>query len=573
MADLAAVPATSGTVLARTSATEVIPGSNLADLAAGTVLPYLLPTLELGRIGLAGRSSPATLALLAGHGEIIDLTVDGAEPIDLLWLGEHPAACAVDDPRLPGLIAHLVTGGAVIGEVRSVGLRRSVRRLRDDLARAGLEIDQLLWLRPATGPVRTVVPADDIATIRFLVERGLAVAFYKVRAQHRVPPLAALERALASSMTVNRIGLRIGFVARRSSERSGEQIQAAASGSSPAASTPSEHLAPPRWLREAMAGAGLDLTGHRWALSSPGKYLSQKAIWYLVPPGATEPHLVAKVTRQAAMNERLENEVAILRQIESTDFGPTVSIPRAISIAHAGGLAIAVESVVPGQPFASRARPKLGDPALAVAVEWLTRMGAATQSAVSPSTIAEALGRSVDRCVRLYALTSAEETFLSDRVDRVAALGCPTVLMHGDPGTWNLLLTKDQHLGVLDWEAAEPDGLPLWDLFHLLRAYALLAGSRWLPHRSLKLARRHLVGGSPLTDAFASAVASYRLALGLPDGIAEPLYHLGWVQRAVKEASRLAPDRMAGGHYIRLLRAGMSAGPTPGLDRLVGRRD
>ena len=321
-----------------------------------------------------------------------------------------------------------------------------------------------------------------------------------------------------------------------------------------------------------MAGDGIDLSSHRWALSTPGSYLSQKAIWYLVPPGATEPDLVAKVTRQPALNGRLENEVAILRHIVSMDFGPKIAIPRALAIGRSDGLAIAVESALPGRPFASRARPRPGDPALAIAVEWLTRMGAATRAPVAPAAIAESLGRAVDRCARLYALTSGEQAFLADQVERVAAHGCPTVLMHGDPGTWNLLLTSDHHLGVLDWEAAELDGLPLWDLFHLLRAYASAsASSRWLPHRSLKLARRHLVDGSPLTDAFASAVASYRLAVGLPEEVVEPLYHLGWVHRAVKEASRLTPDRLAGGHYIRLLRAGMSGGPRPGLDRLLGR--
>jgi aminoglycoside phosphotransferase (APT) family kinase protein len=145
--------------------------------------------------------------------------------------------------------------------------------------------------------------------------------------------------------------------------------------------------------------------------------------------------------------------------------------------------------------------------------------------------------------------------------------------MHGDPGTWNLLLTPDSRLGILDWEAAEPDGLPLWDLFHLLRSYATLASSSWLPHRSLRLARRQLVDGSTLTATFAASVAAYRDALGLPAEIVEPLYHLGWVHRAVKEASRLAPDRLPSGHYVRLLRSGMSGHVTAGLDLLVGGRE
>ena len=47
----------------------------------------------------------------------------------------------------------------------------------------------------------------------------------------------------------------------------------------------------------------------------------------------------------------------------------------------------------------------------------------------------------------------------------------PLVFQHGDPGPWNVLITSDGRPGFLDWEAAEPHGMPLWDLFHFLRSF------------------------------------------------------------------------------------------------------
>ena len=78
-------------VLARTSATEIAPGSNQRESAGGGCLLYVLPKLKLGRIGLVGGSSPATVEMLARHGEIVDLWMGSGRPIDLLWLGEDPA--------------------------------------------------------------------------------------------------------------------------------------------------------------------------------------------------------------------------------------------------------------------------------------------------------------------------------------------------------------------------------------------------------------------------------------------------------------------------------------------------
>ena len=564
MADHDASVTSTGSVLARTTATEVVPGSNLRQSAAGGCLVYVLPGLNLGRIGLAGGSRPATVEMLARHGEIVDLWMGGGRPIDLLWLGEDPTALSPADPRLAGMTAHLAPGGRVVGEVRRFGSGRAVSRLGDDLAAAGLVIEHLVWMRPGSGPARTIVPAGDDAAIRFLMDRGLAAPLVRVRAKNRLPALADLERRLAASPSGNRFSLRIGFVARRQSDAP-NPIRLAEGAA------PSVDRGPaPRWLLEAMADGGLDIGDHRWAFSAPGEYASQKVIWYLFAPDAAAPDLVLKMTRDPGFNNRLENEVETLRRLDGVDLGPNVQVPRASTLRYSAGLAIAVESSVEGDPFAARASLEPDDPALAIAVDGLTRLGAATKAPASATGLRDALTVNLDRCNRLYELTSRERAFLAARIERVVDLGCPTVLMHGDPGTWNLLLTPDSRLGILDWEAAESDGLPLWDLFHLLRSYATLATSNWLPQRSLRLARSQLVDGSTLTVTFAAAVAAYREALGLRAEIVEPLYHLGWVHRAVKEASRLTPDRLSRGHYVRLLRSGMSEGATGGLDLLVG---
>jgi hypothetical protein len=571
VADAASGRPPAASVLARTSATDVQPGSNLRSRRAGSSLLQLLPSRELGRVGLAGRSSLATVASLTDRGEVVDMQLDVGTPIDLLWLGEESGAVAPGDDRLVRLAARLAPGGRVVGEVAGLGAQRTLRRLEADLARTGLVADVAVWLRPRSGPIRTIVPVGDDASIKFMLSHGLAAPLVRVPAKHRLPILADLERRLAASRLGDRLGRRIGFIARRSADMPDGSPAAATATTATTAEDSPGHVAPPPWLVDALAQQGLAVGEHRWASAVPGEYASQKAIWYLFEPGSVEPELVVKLTRDPSFNGRLENEVAMLRRLEQVDLGREVLIPRAVALGESAGLAIAVETRVAGDPFAARARIGPADPALRSAVDWLTRLGVATRTRADSTALREALTLSVERCHGLYGFTAAEHAFLQEQVERVVDGGCPTVLIHGDPGTWNLLLTADGRLGILDWEAAEPDGLPLWDLFHLVRAYATLASSRVLPHRSLRLARRHLVAGSSLTPSFAAAVARYREALDLPAAIVEPLYHLGWVHRATKEAARLTPDGLGRGHYIRLLRAGMASDGRAGLDLLLWR--
>jgi hypothetical protein len=83
--------------------------------------------------------------------------------------------------------------------------------------------------------------------------------------------------------------------------------------------------------------------------------------------------------------------------------------------------------------------------------------------------------------------------------------------------------------------------------------------------------RGHLVEGSPLTGFVAGHLAAARAAVSLPVEATEPLLHLCWMHRAVKEATRLAPARRHRAHYAALLRLCLEGRDEPGFRTLVGR--
>jgi len=75
-------------------------------------------------------------------------------------------------------------------------------------------------------------------------------------------------------------------------------------------------------------------------------------------------------------------------------------------------------------------------------------------------------------------------------------------------------LGDDGRPAFLDWEAAERDGLPLWDAFHSMRSFAVIVARAAGVSRALAAVRRQLLGDQQLNRMLAAAVRS---------GTAEPV--------------------------------------------------
>jgi aminoglycoside phosphotransferase (APT) family kinase protein len=128
------------------------------------------------------------------------------------------------------------------------------------------------------------------------------------------------------------------------------------------------------------------------------------------------------------------------------------------------------------------------------------------------------------------------------------------VFQHGDPGTWNVLVTKNGRVAFLDWEAAEVEGMPLWDLFYFLRSYCVGAARSQGATDPLAGFRQQFLGETQLGQLVREATRHYCERTSLSAQLIEPLFYLCWMHRALKEATRLSPSKLERGHYINLLR-------------------
>jgi hypothetical protein len=542
-------------ILGTTLGVHQTPGSNL-DVVETENWRYLLPTLEprhvrcleppdlsrlsalselAGRVTVQGRPRPVRRLEAAWR------AAGGADNVVFGSGGDHDLEPAPDlvvafGRRARALLARSTAGdaadtGAVwYGEWRRLGLRRG----DDDRREPG--DGPSLWLRPPVGSVHAAAPSDDAVGIRFLRQGGF----------DRSPGGQGLHRKVLRRL-LEHDAVR-GRLLREATVRGG-------------GSTLAREL--PAYLRDAAARAGVDLSGRRWAMTAPGRYRSKKVVFFVFDGADERLGHVIKMTRHPELNHRLENEWRGLRRLASAGID---GVPSPVFLDHHAGLAMLGQRALAGGAL----RPTLGPEGAAeagAATAWLEELGAATRAQVPAAAAARALAVLVERFEELYRPPPEERVRVWDQVRAIEAHPAPfpLVFQHGDPGAWNAIATDGGGVAFLDWEAADPHGMPLWDLLYFLRSYGVGAARSAGTRDALDGFARAFVSGSELSDQLVTAVRSYGARIGLDPQLVAPLYHLCWVHRAVKEATRLPAGRLHTGHYVQLLRWGLADRDASGL--------
>jgi hypothetical protein len=610
-------------MLDMTLATEFLPGTNLKGEVAGANWSCLLPSLDHERFvwfgAASGSGSPAGVFNLARLcDELVVICVDDRMALALDDASRRHGLANVRSISLGGTagLADESVGLALIsgaGDARRLmrdrALQLELRRiLKPDgliyFERRGLpdllqgeprrlaEISgapRLYWLTPLGGEMHTAVPAHDQATMGYFLRHGLTSRSVDLGALKRAvrsiggrssPPasskparpvvssksaprglsarlkrasrtgLAMLlqraqalldraDRGLNSNPALGRFTRRYGVVVGRGAWRSSEQ--------------------PPAYLRRIASAAGVSIDAHRWGLSARGEYRSRKVLFFLFNGAAQTPEYIIKMTRDPALNSRLENEHRALVWLAERQIGDQETLPRAVFLGHHHDLAIVGETVIDGVPFEQRSSGAAGCPLAGAAVEWLTELGAATADTAAASSlqVAEALGTLFERFAQIYQLVPEEHAFLAGQIAAIGASRSrfPLVFQHGDPGTWNIWVTPSQRVAFLDWEAAEPQGMPLWDLFYFVRTYGAWAMRAGSSGDVMKGFAGQFLSASPFQQLLIDATHHYRARVGVPAELIEPLFYTCWMHRALKESTRLAASNLERGQYISLLRA------------------
>jgi len=545
--------------------TEFVPGTNLQGDMVFADWRFLLPSIELNSIlclATPRASSARVLASIAKRIVVVDTDAvkleQFAEVSQQASLDNIETLLIEDFTRIPlrekFSLIHLsdsgVTGNflgnkslqdtlkgllSVDGIIKYETWTRSERHASQAALSGLTRIDlhgRAYWLTPFRGEMRTALPTKQLDIAGFFFRNVLYGQSFKKRM------LSHLGEFLSGARLLDTLTPRRLFLLQK-----GECQHDSAK--------------PPTYLYKLARKAGFNFDILRIGLSTRGKFNANKVIFYLFQASSPQPEAIVKMTRAPEFNYRLENEYRALATLQKSGFVPKETYPEAMFLDYHGGLALMAQKAVHGVPFRTRTTARPDCKLAHRAANWLVQLGHASSNTtlVNAEQAADKLDVLFRGFAQIYSLSDEERNFMAGQLARMkqCRVDFPLVFQHGDPGTWNILVTDANEVVFIDWEAGEPRGIPLWDIFYFMRTYASWVLRQQGNKDPLDNFMNSFLKPSSFSQWLRLLVHDYCNKIGLVVELIEPLFYTCWMHRALKESTRLRKSQLAEGHYFNLL--------------------
>lgn len=275
-----------------------------------------------------------------------------------------------------------------------------------------------------------------------------------------------------------------------------------------------------------------------------GPRSTSKVVALYFTPGDCRPRLAVKMPRTPESAATLATEARVLADLDGRS-GLPPGIPRPVFVRSVPGALRIGETPVVGRPFHRQIDRRSYRELALRGTAWLADLAGC--SAAEPPE--RWWGRLVEPVLADFAhgfgsVVDGESLRRTRQaLERIGPL--PLVCEHRDFGPWNLVLPAEGGLGVLDWEGAEPRGLPGLDLlyFHAWCSFFLDGALRTRRFRASY--RRLLDAGTLQGGVLGEALALYAERTGVSAETLNALRLLVWPLHARSEHRRLVAD--AGG--------------------------
>ena len=264
---------------------------------------------------------------------------------------------------------------------------------------------------------------------------------------------------------------------------------------------------------------------------------------FLVDDDSTGPRLVARVGSGPPAAREAMGEARALATFASSAQEAGATVPRELASADLHGVPVLVETGVPGRVAAATLAERPGEvrAVLDRILAWLVRWNRTTATAATLTP--PLLEREVISPARLVARALPSGDGYVEHLERLCGelAGAPVTLAaaHDDLTMTNVLLARNGSIGVVDWETARADALPLVDFFYTV-VDAYTAAGRYAD-RARAFADCFSVGGRH-AEAVRARRSSFERALGVTPGLGAVVFHACWLHHAANEVARGEAD-------------------------------
>jgi hypothetical protein len=368
------------------------------------------------------------------------------------------------------------------------------------LRRAGLTNVRVLW----TGPVSHRAP-------QFWLSLDSPEALSHLLGQR--PPRSALQAALRPLW--------------RALARTGLLAPLCAIGSAPAEEGD---------LSQDKIDAAFPASGGQLLLTGGHRSIN-KVVGLSFATDAEKPAAVAKFSRVPAADVALEREASALRAIERDRPG-VPGVPRLLAEGKRAGRHALAESAIHGLPLIGALSPESFGELTALVSDWLIGL-AGSERRPREKWWPRLAGEPLTRFERNFGDVFSADSLAALRRHLGELSDLPEACEHRDCSPWNVVLDEHGAPGLLDWESAEPHGLPGLDLAYFLANCAFVLEDALESGRTRESYTRLLDPMTPYGEVVAQRVTQYCDRLGLATEDFARLRLLAWVVHSASDHNHL----------------------------------
>ena len=282
-------------------------------------------------------------------------------------------------------------------------------------------------------------------------------------------------------------------------------------------------------------------------MMTPRFRASSHVICFVLTADRTEPIFVVKLPRLPGDHSRLDREVANLHAANRERAENDFSIPRVVAYEDYHRHQLLIETAVPGRtmsPAVVRRQPEL---CLQTTIAWLTNLQLTTMAHGGEG------GNWFERLIETPLLQFKKLLPASDEASHLLAAtiaimqplqshDLPLVMSHEDFSPPNILQADDGSIGVVDWELAEPQGLPASDLFFFLTFIAFARNGARKNEMYLRAFRQAFFDSNAWARPY---VERYCERLNVSPEMLAPLFVATWSRYVAGLVARLQADTAA----------------------------
>ena len=277
-----------------------------------------------------------------------------------------------------------------------------------------------------------------------------------------------------------------------------------------------------------------------WMLLTGGAKPINKVVGLVFAESDRSPRLIVKLARVAESAAALEREAANLRAVQALRPNRVHGVPQILFSQKWAEQTVLGETAHIGRPlYTMLRRDTCRDLALKV-TEWLADLAGHTTPCNRSDWWERLIETTVDEFEQNYGRVIDPAKVQATRAILATLGDLPLVCEQRDCSPWNVLIDNEGELVILDWESAEPRGLPMLDLIYFLTYLIFFLDGAMESQRFTESYRTMLDPATFTGRIVADCQQLYLDGVGLDVIVLRPLRLLTWLIHSRSEYQRLA---------------------------------